>query len=62
MAEVRNDSKGALDFLALENMRVEYLMCDVKQVVEMRHFKILCKGSQQNQLKSSFKRKVGQIV
>ena len=34
------------EFLALENMRVEYQRRDVIRVVIMAHFKILWQGSQ----------------
>ena len=62
MTRARDNCKETLNFLVLENMRVKYLSCDVIPMVEMRQFKILCKGSRQNQLWLNLERKVGRIV
>ena len=62
VTRAKDNSKEILNFFVLENMRVEYPISDVIQVVVMAHFKILPKHSRQNQLQLSFERKVGQSV
>jgi hypothetical protein len=50
MARATDKLREISNFLASENMRVKYVRRGVIRVVKMEEFKILCKGSQWDQL------------